>query len=238
MGVDNWFRCSTLNPAAYLAQIPNNVAKGVGCHPLNHIMERNRYKGSADELCQAMMPFATNKSFVRFHETEDLMKLKVDKDMKTIIADHAGLLGAMHDLQPNLCFPNKLMQSALEAVLQAKAGDWDLDTRHHKDCVKTITVRLRNLLRMIGQGVLKKRSWTTELPWTAGGTASPEAKDAKVMQYFFSFDTELNMAIRSPEDNPKIKEPCQFFKEPMEAQPDDAMLAVWPDGMTRQHFYY
>ena len=49
------------------------------------------------------------------------------------------------------------------------------------------------------------------------------------------FDTELNMAIRSPEDNPKIRDPCQFFKEPMEAEPDDAMLAAWPDGMARQH---
>ena len=43
------------------------------------------------------------------------------------------------------------------------------------------------------------------------------------------------MAIRSPEDNPKIRDPCQFFKEPMEAEPDDAMLAAWPDGMARQH---
>ena len=54
-------------------------------------MERNRYKGSGDDLCQAIMPFATSKSFVRFSDTEDLAKLKVDKDMKNIIADHAGL---------------------------------------------------------------------------------------------------------------------------------------------------
>ena len=131
-------------------------------------MERNRYKGSGDDLCQAIMPFATSKSFVRFSDTEDLAKLKVDKDMKNIIADHAGLLESLHNLQPNLSFPSRVMQTALEAVLEAKANDWDLDTRHHKDWLKTITVRLRNLLRTIGQGVLKKRSWATNLPWTAG----------------------------------------------------------------------
>ena len=201
-------------------------------------MERNRYKGSGDDLCQAIMPFATSKSFVRFSDTEDLAKLKVDKDMKNIIADHAGLLESLHNLQPNLSFPSRVMQTALEAVLEAKANDWDLDTRHHKDWLKTITVRLRNLLRTIGQGVLKKRSWATNLPWTAGGSASPEAKEAaQEVEYFFSFDTELNMAIRSPEDNPTNKEPCQFFKEPREAEPDDAMLAVWQDGMTRPQYY-
>ena len=156
VGVDNCFRLSTLNPAAYLAQIPNNVAEGWVAIPFNRIMERNRYKGSADELCQAIMPFATSKLFVRLHETEDLMKLTVDKDMKTIIEDYAGLLGAIHGLQPSLCFPSKVTQAALEAVLVAKAGDWDLDTRHHKDWVKTIMVSLRNLLRVIGQGILKK----------------------------------------------------------------------------------
>ena len=91
---------------------------------------------------------------------------------------------------------------------------------------------------MVGQGILKNRSWATELPWIAGGTASPEAQDAKEIQYSFSFDTGFNIATRSPEDNPKIKEPCQFFKEPIEAEPDDAMLAVWPDYMARQRCYY
>jgi hypothetical protein len=194
-------------------------------------MERNRFKGSADDLFRAIVPFATSKSFVRFDETEDIMKLKVNKDMKQVVQDHAGLLEAMHALQPNLCFPGKVLQAALDAVLVAKAGQWDMDDRHHKDWLKTISVRLRNLLRVVGQGVLKKRSWAADLPWAAAeGDASPEEKE---VQYFFSFDSELSMAIRVAEGS-KNKEPCQFFKEPVEAEPDDAMLAVWPDGMTRQ----
>ena len=115
----------------------------MGCHPFNRTMERSRYKGSDDELRQAIMPFASSQSFVQFHETEDLMKLKVARDMKTVIEDHAGLLGAIHGLQPNLRFPSKVMQAALEAVLVGRRlgpghkAPQGLGQKHHGQVAKS-----------------------------------------------------------------------------------------------------
>ena len=117
-------------------------------------MERSRYKGTADELCNAIMPAASNKSFVKFKsEAEDIMKVKVDKDMPKTISDHSVLLGAIHALQPNLSIPGQTMEKALKLVLKAKAEEWDLAEQYHAHWLKTIKIRLRNPPRVVAQGV-------------------------------------------------------------------------------------
>lgn len=195
--------------------------------------ERGRYRGTGQELCEIMLPFATNKSFVKFDESSETPK--IDKyDMKAVIKDHEGLLGAIYAVQPNLAIPTKTMTNALTLVLHMRAVQWDLDQKFHKDWLATIGLRIKNLLRVVAQGVIKKRAWAESLPWMAGGLSSqPQQPPAHDKEYFFAFDTELKKAVRCPVGDPTQKEPNQYFKEPPQADPDDAMIAVWPDGMTR-----
>lgn len=152
-------------------------------------MERSRYKGTADELCNAIMPAATNKSFVKFKcEVEDITKVTVDKDMPNIISYHSVLLGAIHDLQPNLSIPGQTMEKALKLVLEAKADEWDMAEQYHAHWLKTIKIRLRNLLRVVAQGVVKKKGWAVHLPWAATPGDSP-TRDADSADHFFSAST-------------------------------------------------
>ena len=195
-------------------------------------MERGRFQGTAAELCNALAPHAVHKSFVKYDESKDLMKAKVAADMKQIILAHAPILQSIHELQPNLSIPKKVCISALQLLVDQKSSQWEMETRHHADWVATMEVRLRNLLRVVSQGILKNRIWTSNLPWTTT-PASPTIVSEAAPEFFFSFDSELCKAIRTPVSAPGKQEPNKYFKEPRAAQPEDAMVAVWPDGMAR-----
>ena len=169
--------------------------------------ERGRYRGTAQELCEIMLPFATNKSFVKFDESSETPK--IDKyDMKAVIKAHEGLLGAIHAVQPNLAIPTKTMTKALTLVLHMRAVQWDLDPKFHKDWLATVGVRTKSLLRVVAQGVIKKRAWAESLPWMAGGFPSqPQQAPGHDKEYFFAFDTELKKAVSALWMNPLRRSP-------------------------------
>ena len=146
-------------------------------------MERGRFQGTAAELCNALAPHAVHKSFVKYDESKDLMKAKVAADMKQIILAHAPILQSIHELQPNLSIPKKVCISALQLLVDQKSSQWEMETRHHADWVATMEVRLRNLLRVVSQGILKNRIWTSNLPWTTT-PASPTIVSEAALEFF------------------------------------------------------
>ena len=163
----------------HLAQIPHhNVAA-----QLKITMERGRFQGTAAELCSALAPPAVHKSFVKYGESKDLMKAKVAADMNQIILAHAPILQSIHEMQPNLSIPKKVCISALQLLVDQKSSQWEMEPRHHADWVATMEVRLRNLLRVVSQGILKNRIWTSNLPWTTTQASSSSTANQTPSQH-------------------------------------------------------
>ena len=205
-------------------------------------MGRSRYEGTPEELCETLLPVASHKSFVKYDETEDVRKTKVAEDMEATIELHSALLAALHHVQPNLAFPKLCLQKALALVCDKKAAEWDLLEKHRDDWERTMYLRLKNLLRVISQGDIKRPKWASKLPWLQAGASGTSvaqatddaAADMEPMEYFYDFDQELMQAIRAPVGNLEATEPSQHLEEPPEAQPSDPMVAVWPDGHRRR----
>jgi len=202
-------------------------------------MGRSHYEGTPEELCETLLQVASHKSFVKYDETEDLTKTKVAKDMEATIELHSALLAALHDVQPNLAFPKTALRKALALVCAKKAAEWDLLEKHKADWEKTMYLRLKNLLRVVSQGDIKRPKWASKLPWLqagASGTSVAQATgdDATAMEYFYDFNQELMQAIRAPVGNLEATEPSLHLEEPPDAQPSDPMVAVWPDGHRRR----
>ena len=111
--------------------------------------ERVRYAGGDAAFLQMLRSVATNKSFIRYTEVEKVEDARLDVEA---VSQAHDVLSAMHGLQSNLCFPKKMVESAVDKLFEEKASSWNLKAEHKADWVTTITRRIRNIGRVVGQG--------------------------------------------------------------------------------------
>ena len=76
---------------------------------------RSRWKGAQAELRDLLCPLVTNRSFVRYDESEQQNKTVTDPKL---IGEHHTLLGVLHGAQPNfLSFNKNDIQAALRLLV-------------------------------------------------------------------------------------------------------------------------
>jgi hypothetical protein len=69
-------------------------------------------------------------------------------DHKSIMA-HSSLLVAVRQLNKKFCFKPKAVEEALAIVFKRQAKTWKLKDTEEKDWITTVSIRLRNLFRVV-----------------------------------------------------------------------------------------
>ena len=137
------------------------------------------YAGSVDELAVALQQFCTKGPSVCKYGDESKLTAKCALIVKGPegVEGHHKLLSTLHELQPNLSFAKKVMEAALEKLLELEIEKnskvdrktWvnKLSTTEKSDWVQTMLARIRNMARVVSQGQLKSATakWVKELPW-------------------------------------------------------------------------
>lgn len=129
--------------------------------------QRSRFGGSAAEMAAILSPFVASRSWLRYSESPVIAKAKT---IPTTIAQHHDLLERLYRQQENLSFKETTVRDAFKKVLSDKGG-FGMSPGEQKDWVATMSLRLRNTLRAVAQGLLKRPDtpWVKQLPFAGGG---------------------------------------------------------------------
>ena len=197
-------------------------------------MARFRYGGTPDALMDVLLPFASDRSFVRYCEAERVADATVHV---ALIEQHHGLLHALYKVQPNLSFRKDTVEACMSALVEKQGPSWQLSLSDYTDWAETMCRRLRNLCHVVSQGVNghPKCLWVRALPWKSGakeGLGSDNINQDKTNPtYIFGFDAELRQAWRQVVGSPSArKELTSDLSAPPGAKDTDPIQAPWPDG--------
>ena len=120
------------------------------------LMERSTFKGSAEDLAQALIPFATEANFFKYDED-------ATKAIKGQLQTNAAMFRALNVLCPNMSFQPKKIQKALHMVWKDCYPNWERKPSpgFEEDWVKSMKGRLVTALHHLKKA--KASKWAKAL---------------------------------------------------------------------------
>lgn len=160
---------------------------------------------------------ATDKNFVKYIETSDVTKGKLDSKL---LLQNVAVMHVLHDIDPKLNFKKSTLAAALKLLLNDRAQDWKLEEKHFDDWIETMTNRMANMCRHTKQGELKSPTtdWVKALPWRS---------------WTFGWNVELKQAWRLAPGETKPEAAVKVFKEEGQKSHEN-VWAEFPDGHREQ----
>lgn len=210
--------------------------------------KRSIWRGDAAELAAAIDPHAPCIRFCTYRED-----LHAPLDVSGLRRQQ-GLLKALQRLQPNLSFPKRLTEQALEILFQNKG--WQLDDEQKQSWVNIMALRLRAMAHHISQSLMKKKvaKWLVDLDLAVGASASKEGEQSGMKSgddekgngneegsdneegtiepepsYFYGFDWEHYQGYRVKVGTTHKDLSMKVFEAP-DSEETDAIQACWSDG--------
>ena len=112
---------------------------------------RSVFAGDASDIADDLKEFATGVSFCTYpDESPVVTKAKLTPEA---VAPHHDILIALQQLQPNLSFPKLTLESAMRLI--ASRRGWKMSGKTLEDWEETLTRRVRNMCRVVGQALAK-----------------------------------------------------------------------------------
>lgn len=193
---------------------------------------RNRFPGSAQDLADAILPYAEKhgKSFIRYPTDGKLSKAKIDVPSIEKVDE---LIRICVELQKNLCFSKKQADGCMDIIQKKLSKKWGLAASDVPDWLKTISGRFRNVMHVVEKAIEKKNppKRTQRLGIFDSGEPDLEVPKEDLPKYKYGWLPDLNVAFRlvkgGSEDRQEPSEPIILDPEQEDHQP---VTARWPDG--------
>ena len=123
---------------------------------------RSRFAGTSQQLCDALLPFVTSKTWLVYDEAE---KVKDTKTCPETITKHKDIVKTLHGLQPNFSFVRGTVCEAMTLIFDSKVETLKLKADYKAEWVETHSRRMMNLTHVVGQASTKKTAaaWFAKL---------------------------------------------------------------------------
>jgi hypothetical protein len=123
------------------------------------------YKGNAHEFKELIQPVLDKmgKHLCRYPSEEE--KVQDARTLPQSIVKEDWLLEILHGESNALLYPKAIVEGALNIIVKEQQTKWQFDANDAKDWVTTMTRRIRNLARVVGQPLSKNRTpvWMKKL---------------------------------------------------------------------------
>ena len=135
---------------------------------------RTRAAVTPEALSDALLPVASSKNFVQYNESALVVDSKLDTKL---ISKHHDVLSAFHSVDPKLTFKKSTLGAAMQIIWRSRHQEWKLEAKHGKSWTEVMSIRCANILRNVGQGMLKspKAAWVKSLPFVAASAGASVA---------------------------------------------------------------
>jgi hypothetical protein len=123
------------------------------------------YKGTAAELRDIIQPIAAQRGKLLCAYPCEVAKVQEAVTIVDAIQKEDALLTCLHAADQSLTFGKVVIECALKLLLAQHQKKWNLQPEDHADWVQTITRRIRNLLRIVTQPMVKGKAppWLKKL---------------------------------------------------------------------------
>jgi hypothetical protein len=128
---------------------------------------RGNFSGDAQAFATLLSPLIENFGKKICSYPCEVAKVTAAKLDVRAVAEHHELLTCLHKGQQNLSFPKLVANEGIRLIVEQNMTAWKLKAGEVEDYIETQTRRLRNLCRVVGQGLIRKPQpkWVLDLPF-------------------------------------------------------------------------
>ena len=184
------------------------------------------------QIANALKPFvvADGRKFLRFAEDEHIKTMKVDRDQ---ILAMAHIVVPLREIDNTLSLRKRVAHEAMDILAEVCEDRLRLLPDHRNSWIEVMSNRLRNLCACIGHAEARPSppGWVQQLPWKAS-VAQTAGEPHIESNYFFSWNAEIELAVRKDPDDRLVEEVSMPIKIEDCDHDDSHPTAVWKDGTT------
>ena len=202
---------------------------------------RPRAETTSTELAQVLKPFAKGKRWLSYGEQMDSSPVQ-----RLVVLSHAEMIRTIEAKFKHFSFVPAVVEDAFKQILDGQKDAFGLDDKHRADWCKTMSMRLRTMLRHVAQALVKESKWAQNMMRKDGGDddhqcqseEQPQRKQApgaaSAGEWICDWSWEHHEAWRVPVGNTKAKK--EHTKDIFcdDEQDESPMRAKWPDGFIAQ----